>query len=203
MLDISLQDHATPPLKRLIDGLHNPLPLYQSAGAHGQECVRDYLIVLAGSRHATAENLGAQPSGHLGKAAEKVALPSALKPIPDGIAVSINHPGMSRAFKDVKIRPGQGKKYLTIPATAEAYNRRAYRFTTLEVLFGRKGPYALGERQKRDKSGQQPACVFYWLVKSVSQPQDRTLLPGDDAILRAAMTGVRDFVDILIAMKAV
>ena len=85
MLDISIQDHATPLLQRLIDGLHNPLPLYQSAGAHGQECVRDYLIVLAGSRHATAENLGAQPSGHIGKATEKGALPSALKPIPAGL----------------------------------------------------------------------------------------------------------------------
>lgn len=211
MFDISIQDYATPRLQRLIDGLRNPRPLYQMAGARVQECVRDYLIVLAGSRHDTAESLGAQPSGHLGKAAEKVARPSALHPIPDGISLSLNHPGMSRAFKDVTIRPGPDKKYLTIPAVAEAYNKRAYRFDNLEVLFGKNGPYALAERPQtkvrwRKSKGRTYAAageqrggrIFYWLVKSAFQEQDRTLLPEGVDLHNAALAGARDFVNLLI-----
>ncbi|MFA7335112.1 MAG: hypothetical protein WC130_12595 [Kiritimatiellia bacterium] len=147
----------------------------------------------------------------------------------DGISLSLSHPGMRRAFEDVDIRPGPDKKYLTIPACAEAYNKRAYRFDNLEVLFGKNGPYALAERKhteirwrtKRFKIAghgdegdvtssykyaaageQRGGRIFYYLVKSVHQPRDPSLLPDDNAIVAAAISGARDFINLLINSSA-
>ena len=39
------------------------------------------------------------------------------------------------------------------------------------------------------------STVWYWLVKSVTQPQDRTLLPSDEEYPLAAPEGIRDYVD--------
>lgn len=219
-LQINITDHASPRLQQLINGLTDRTALNLTVGKTAQNCIRDHLIALAATRHATANRLGATPSGHLAKAAEKVALPSSLTDHGDSIEISLNHPGLARAFQDIDILPGAGKKYLTLPATAQSYNKRATRFNTLQVLYGKNGPYALAERaftdlrwrnttlktaaggrqkQKTAAAGaQHGGKIFYWLVKSVHQTQDRTLLPADSAITEAALGGVRDYVTLLI-----
>ena len=40
--------------------------------------------------------------------------------------------------------------------------------------------------------------VWYWLVKSVFQPQDRTLLPNDEQYRLTALKGVHDYMDRLL-----
>lgn len=211
---ISISDYASPMLQRFIDGLDNRSALHRFVGKRAQNTIRDYLIGLAATRHRTATSLGAQPTGHLAEAAEKVSRTNALEDTGDGVAISLEQPGMRRAFEDVEIRPGPGKKYLTIPARSEAYGNRAYRFDTLEVLFGKNGPYALAERahtdlkwrsknkvKYRDLEGSRTVAggmIFYWLVKSVSQEQDRSLLPSNNEIAYAGASGARDYVSMLI-----
>jgi hypothetical protein len=181
----------------------------QAIGERARELTRNHLVAIAESRHATAERLGATPSGHWGQAAEKTTFEA------DGIGatVSVHQRGISRVAHDVEIKPGEGKKYLTIPAIAEAYNQRAYRVPGLHLIFGRKAgeaarPIALGTgaaseikygRIRKDGSrkithtASQLGTIWYWLVKSVHQKQDRTLLPSDEEYRLSALAGVRDF----------
>ncbi|RYD38766.1 MAG: hypothetical protein EOP87_00940 [Verrucomicrobiaceae bacterium] len=90
--------------------------------------------------------------------------------------------GLGRAFRDVTIRPGAGKKFLTIPACAETYGRRVGEFPPDEFKFAilyahRPFPVLLwrfsGGKHKRGD-------LAYWLRRSVVQKQDRTLLPSDE-----------------------
>jgi hypothetical protein len=196
---VDIQDRASALINQLKAGLSQRRALNKMIGRRVQNAIRDYLIRLAGSRHDTANRLGANPSGHLAQAAEKVALPSNLTEIPEGILISLNHPGMGRAFHDVDIEPGPGKKYLTIPQVAQAYNQRAYRVSGL--VFMRVGPAKQPVLAMPDKSSPGRMTVWYSLVPSVHQKQDRTLLPTDAEITAAALDGANDYVKLLLARK--
>jgi hypothetical protein len=83
--------------------------------------------------------------------------------------------GLGRAFADITITPGPGRTYLTIPAVAETYGKVVRDFPAGTFSFTVLG-------------GRYPALVFtdgwrvaYWLRRSVTQKQDRTLLPSDSA----------------------
>ena len=66
-----IKDDAVPLLRRFRAGLTDATGLHEAIGKDVANAVRDYLIELAESKHRTAERLGASPSGHLAKAAEK------------------------------------------------------------------------------------------------------------------------------------
>jgi hypothetical protein len=164
-----------------------------AAGYEVQRLTTDHLRALAASRHTTAQRLGAAPSGHLAQAAEKVPAPGALTTIGtegDAQAVlSIRHPGLSRAFKDVTIRPVAAKA-LTIPIHALAYNRRAGQIAGLfrigNVLAIKDGTTVV---------------PLYALVRSVTQKQDRSLLPSDEALQEAASRGARRYIAAALQQK--
>jgi hypothetical protein len=201
-------------LGRFYDAITDRTDLHHYMGERARELTRNYLIEIAQTRHATATRLGAAPSGHWAQAAEKTTVTSDS----DGATVTIKQPGIGRVAHDVVIKPGAGKKYLTIAAIAEAYNRRAYRLTNLALMFrvkdGQRRPVALVERKASEikygrlkKDGSRSVThtasrigrVWYWLVKSVRQKQDRSLLPSDEKYRLSALAGVRDYVDRLIA----
>lgn len=115
----------------------------------------------------------------------------------DAAIVTVTSPGISRAFGDITIKPKSGK-YLTIPATAEAYNRRARTFNDLRLAFFGRGRMAL---VKDDPQGGRSE-VYYWLKKSVTQKQDRTLLPPDDDFAAAAVQGIKAYLRLLRAAAA-
>lgn len=202
-------------LSRLRSDLTDRTVLHKSIGGFAELLTRDHLTTLAGTRHKTAQRLGAQPSGHLARAAESVASTATN----DAATVSITSPGIRRAFGDITITPGAGKKYLTIPATAEAYNRRAGTFNDLRLAFFENGLLALVKAEQsslsdRKRSGfetdkaqaglgwKKRGTVYYWLRKSVSQKQDRTLLPPDDDYTAAAVAGIKDYLRMLRAAAA-
>jgi hypothetical protein len=187
-VDIQVTGNAQKMLAKLDAKLINRAELHHDIAARAENTVRDWLISLAGTRHATANRLGATPSGHLERAAESVHSES------DATAATVNvtSPGITRAFKDITITPGNGKKYLTIPATAEAYNKRAGTFNDLRLAFFKGGLLALVRPNKDAPKGERPP-VYYWLKKSVTQKQDRTLLPSDKLLQSAAEEGTRDW----------
>lgn len=105
--------------------------------------------------------------------------------------------GTIRAGQNQSAVGGKPTKYLTIPATPEAYGHRAAEFDDLTVLWGRDGPYALGRVTQKtvaiaDSSGAKTVEteVLFWLVKSVEGSADRTLLPSNDDLQDAVQ---RDF----------
>ena len=94
-------------------------------------------------------------------------------------------------------------KWLTIPARAEAYGHRAGEFEHLLMIFGKnRQPVALVAQTEvvnpggRRKRGQVKAAtvkggeVWYWLVKSVTQDPDPSVLPSNDWIADAAREAV-------------
>ncbi len=209
-VDISIGGDAQRMLAQLEAELLNPVEIHQDIATRAENLTRDYLTSLAQSRHATADSLGAAPTGHLERAAESVMSRSDA----EGAVVGITSPGITRAFSDITITPVNAK-YLTIAATAEAYGKRAGAFNDLRLAFFKGGRLALvkadqsrvsdrrasgygieSKAAKETRVPQQAAQrppIYYWLVKSVHQQQDRTLLPSDELLQSAAEEGVRDW----------
>ena len=210
-VELVIGGNAQAMLSRIEAGMINRVELHQDIATREENLVRDYLTSLAQTRHATADALGATPTGHLERAAESVTSSSD----GDGATVSVSSPGITRAFKEITIVPTNGKKFLTIPAHPDAYGKRAGAFNDLRVAFFKDGVMALVKADQSRladrkasgygieskaakgvkaplKAAQRPA-IYFWLVKSVIQRQDRTLLPSDELLQSAAEEGVRDW----------
>ena len=126
-------------------------------------------------------------------------------------------PGITRAFGDVTITPGTktpGAKYLAIPGaqrglrTAPARNVRAGSVLEGQGKSRRPRGRRRGARKRDSKNGKKgstrlvPGLVMYWFVDSVTQPQDRTLLPSEEEWSESATEGAKEYVDLAIAKSA-
>lgn len=150
----------------------------QAMGVEVQEATRSHLMELAATRHATASRLGGTPTNHWAQAAEKVAAPAALTVAGDAAVLTINHPGIIRAFRDVTIVP-RTARFLALPLNGLAYGHRPREFS--EVQFAGRG-----EEVRSD-------IPAYALVTQVHQPQDRSLLPSDEEWQDAAAHGAETY----------
>ena len=210
-LSIQITDRATPHLTRVEADLSSPGAKH-AAGASVMLLILNHLVQLDAER---PNALGGRRTNFYAKAGKSTSY--AVNDI--GATVSISAIGIAQRLFGGEIKPVNGK-YLTIPARAEAYGRRAREFDTLEVLFGKNGPYALAERGHTDMKwgykkikGQKKrekyrdiarsrtvagGMIFYWLVKSVSQAPDPSVLPEESVILDFARTAVNDYIHSLI-----
>ena len=203
-ISISINDRATPHIARLEDEL-NQAPVRHAAGSSVMRLIIDHL---AGLNEERANALGGRRTHFYAKAAKATSY--AVRP--GGATVSISKTGFAQRLFGGEIRP-VNSKYLTIPARAEAHGRRAREFDNLEILFGRNGPYALAERhftelrwRQKTKRGKgvksvykyaaagadRGGGVFYWLVKSVTQDPDPTVLPQMDVLLSTAREAISE-----------
>lgn len=170
-------------VQRLRSALGNRRSLHARVAVEAAEFTRQYLRKL--NRHKTANALGAKPTQHHANAAKFIEADS------DANAAYIRIPrssGLARAFQDFVIRPGSGKKYLTIPADKRTYGRRAGEFPKGTLAFAMtldtKKPVLIFT----DGSG-----VAYFLRPVVKQKQDRTLLPSDKAYRQITRTVLADY----------
>jgi hypothetical protein len=175
-------------VQRLRGGLADRRQLHARLAVQGAEFTRDYLRGL--KRHKTATALGARPTQHHARAARGIESDS------DGEKASIRIPrssGLARAFQDMVIRPGSGKKLLTIPADKRTYGKRAGEFAPGVLVF----VFSVEKRTPllifADGSG-----VAYWLTPVVRQKQDRTLLPSDKGYRELAQGVTRLYIDELL-----
>lgn len=177
-LEVTIPVNVTGPaatLQRIRNAVANRRLLNARIAVAASGLTRKYVAGL--QRHKTAEKLGAKPTGHLQRASRGIEAAS------DAERAIIRIPrasGLGRAFYDITIRPGSGKRFLTIPADRRTYGRRAGEFPPGALVFSTVG-------------GRYPALMFkdswtvaYWLVREVTQKQDRTLLPSDSAWLKTA-----------------
>jgi len=190
-VQINITDTATPALRRILARLRNKRDLFQFMGAAMRNQVREHLLNVARTKHTTARALGAWPTGHWGKAAEKVSKPDALQTSGDAAVVIVNHPGITRAFRDIEIKPSGGKKFLTIPQVADTYGRRYY---TALRMFGVPSVRTPGKTVLPPRAD---GRRWYSYVRRVHQKQDRTLLPSDAELLTAAQKGALSYVKLL------
>lgn len=166
-------------------------PMHAQMAVYGQRITQKHLRDDAS--HATAQRLGAAPTGFREQNAARVEAHSndeeALVTIP-------RDTGLGRAFSDVVIRPGSGKTYLTIPAHAETYGKsvrdgfpeEAFRFAVIQSW---RTFLALVWRETsgRHEKGE----VAYWLKREIKQKQDRSLLPPDEEYAKAARGAAVDY----------
>lgn len=194
-------------------GLSDAALLHEHMAGRSENAVRDYLRDSAQFRHATADRLGATPTGHLERAAESVASTFDAA----GAYITVTSPGIGRAFHDVTIVPVNGGKYLTIAANAAAYGRRAGSFIDLRLAFFKGGTLALVKAEQSSIRGRRRSgydteragakdgrgSIYYWLVKEVHQKQDRSLMPSDAEMAAAAQEGALDYLRLLTSFASV
>jgi hypothetical protein len=145
-------------------------PLHARMAVDAVKFTRDYL--LADTDHKTANRLGAAPTGFRAKNA------AAVQPDSDDTQAMVRIPrrtGLGRAFGDVVLSPGSGRTYLTIPAHAQTYGKSARDFPEDTFRFAFLGRF----RALVFADGPYKGEVGYWLKRTVTQKQDRTLLPTD------------------------
>lgn len=184
-----VKDDITPFFNRLNSKLspNKRKDLNRHIGARGEELTKGYLLKISKKRHATAQRLGAKPTGFLEKAAESVE-----STVGNNFAsVLISSPGIGRAFGDITIKPK--KTYLTIPVHKDAYGKRAGEFDNLVFIRNTvKETAVLG--RKVEGSGEMLEAM-YVLVTKAFQKQDRTLLPTDEQYGHAMELGARDYIN--------
>lgn len=187
-VDLTQADALDSRVQALRSGLRDRRGLHAAIASEADRLTREYLIGL--NRHKTAKSLGATPTGHHGKAARAVESSHDH----DEAVVSIPaSTGLGRAFGDVVIRPGSGRRYLTIPAHKRTYGKRAGEFSpgmfTFALVGGRHTALMFAESSDPDYW-----TVAYWLRTEVNQAQDRTLLPSDDGYKIAAFGATDGYV---------
>jgi hypothetical protein len=185
-LRIKIADGVSPALQSMMRALAGSrlAELHEAAGHEVQRITADHVAVIAQTRHATANRLGASPTGHFAQAAEKISAGSDLSADASGATLTISHVGFTRAFRSVKIAPKTAKS-LAIPIHAMSYGKRAAELWDRLGLFIPKG----GRIIAATIGG--VLTPMYVLVKSVTQKQDRSLLPSDAQFQAAAVVGAK------------
>lgn len=176
------------PLTQLVEALEGPgrLGASEYMGVYVQDTIVGHLLELAQTRHDTAQRLGASPTGFIAQAAEAAADSSAVTADADGVAIRIRHPVVARAYRSITIVP-RTAKMLAIPLHAIAYGRRAAQLWDSHQLYIRGNRILMPQGE-----GQEPLAL-YALVRSVTQQQDRSLMPSDDELATAAADGIRSY----------
>jgi len=190
---LNIRDELTPKWRAVLERLGSTLRarIHRNMGRAVQNLCRRHLLSLDATRHATANKLGAQPTHFLASAAAAAAQPQALRADASGAAITIVHPGIGRVGHDVAIRPTGGRKYLTIPISAEAYGHRlmegeSARFPKGFFFTSKNGNLLYGIKEGR------AIHPCYALKTEVHLKQDRTLLPTDQEIRRTAVATLQN-----------
>lgn len=188
LLNYTITDSPSPALKALEGKLTDRTGLHQHIAATAEVATREHLRLIEPTMHTTRARLGVganNPPSYW--SARIAAVESRASASEATVSLGKEAEIFARVNGAVIVRPRVGK-YLTIPATAAAYGRRAREFAGLFFVQFKSGTKALA---KKDGKG---IKVFYWLKESVTLPQDRELLPSDTQYLDAAEQGTRDYI---------
>jgi hypothetical protein len=178
-------------VQRLRGGLADRRNLHARMAVNAAEETRKH--VRSDPSHASAARLGAKPTQFRAKSAKTIESDS------NAEAAIIRIPrstGLARAFGDILIRPGSGKKLLTIPADKRTYGKRVGDFPEGTFAFA----FSVEKRTPllvfADGSG-----VAYFMKPTVLQKQDRGLLPTDKFYRTLARREVAGYIDELLGAK--
>lgn len=198
---ISLVDLATPILRRLRLSLDRA-EYKPAVGLAGARAISDHLAAKENDTisHKTADRLGA-PITHLYAG---MARSTNYRESSTGVIVSINHIAARQRYFGGKIEP-VNTNHLAIAAIAEAYGRRPREAgTELAPMFicraGQPKVIALGDDIQHSKSGRTYATwefsdIWYWLVESVTQQPDPTVLPDEETLIETCIEALQNWAE--------
>ena len=124
---------------------------------------------------------------------------------PDSVTINVTKQGVRQRLQGGEIR-ATNSKYLTIPARAEAYGKRARDFENLEVAMFRtthgfikalveinRQEVSFGRKRKDGTQKIKPGAVsgglvMYWLVESVRQAANPNVIPSTFEIAAVAIS---------------
>jgi hypothetical protein len=185
-LTIDLESAGLRDLELML-GPSKRVELHQAMGEGVRLKTFEHLAELSLTKHTTANRLGATPTKHLADAAKAVEK-SPVEADGSGGTLTINWPGLGRALHDVTIVP-QTTEFIPIALNALAYGRSPREFGRVAFVGGRGKPAAGSDKPKRKPQERKPIPMdipAYLLVRSVTQHQDRSLLPSEDEWAAAA-----------------
>ena len=197
-LKIETKDYASETLHRLEASLKQPQQLNQY--------VADSCTAITRSLFA---QLGVMPNAHAWKPTgfwRRMAAGTVAVATGDAATVRMPRKVAQRYFGGT-LTPTGGRKWLAIPARQEPYGIMARDFPGLKfVPLGRDRAMlvqetqtvkAKGARKRKDGSFrtlQVGGGAFYFLVKSVTQTGDKSVLPSDQAYFAAARAGLNAYI---------
>lgn len=187
-LRIKISDGVSPMLQSAMRTLSPSglTDLHHAAGVKVQELTRDHIAGLRRSPDSLASKIGAPTSNFYAQAAEKVAGDAALSAGPGGATLTINSIGFKRAFQDVQIFPKTAKS-LAIPINAISAGHKASELWDRMKLFIPKGANIIAATIGG------VLTPLYALCKSLTQKQDRSLLPSDADFQKEAVKGAKSY----------
>lgn len=194
---IDITNHATPMLRRL-QGAVVSGALANAMGVGARNRIQGHLHRINGER---PNRLGGRRTNFYSAAAKSTHMDA----VPGEITVTVSQVGFRQRFEGGRIRP-VNKKFLTIPATAEAHGRRASEFADLIfVILGgrpalvraRQTRISTGGRRVRGLSSTTGMEVLFWLRREVNQKPDPSVLPTDAEISEAAVRSGNLYLDSL------
>ena len=172
--DITGLAESAEAVQRLRGALEDRRQIHAHLAGYGKEKLRTDISALPS--HSTANRLGASPTQHLAKSARKIEGQSDDK---EAVLLLPRASRLRAAFGSYTLTPGAGKKYLTIPAHASTYGKRAGEFAGGTFSFTPFGGAAGRFKALVFKDGANKGQVGYWLKTSVAIAEDTTLIPFD------------------------
>jgi len=107
--------------------------------------------------------------------------------------IDIAEPAINQKIFGGTITPKGGRKYLALPAIAEAYGKSPLVFDFLEPLFSRRQGRVIALIEKEQQGKGWGGRVWYWLVKSVTQRADPQALPPEKAFAAALLDEAKQY----------
>jgi hypothetical protein len=195
---IDIRDEVSGALKALKEGL-SPASVNPAIGAAEKKLFQNHFLGLPPNKRGWPTT-GLYP---------KFARATNWHVLADGVLISVNRVEARQRYFGGEIHPKPGHKFLAIPARAEAYGKSPRDFSDLEPRIGSNGG-ALVQTQQSEvefgrirKDGSRKVArgqvlgglVFFWLVKSVNQTADPSILPTDQEISDTAVAEAKAATD--------
>jgi hypothetical protein len=194
MIQISIEDTATPAVRDLLNQITNAKPIMQRVADAGRRTLQDWFRSRPGNKQGW-------PSSGLWR---NVANATNVRDVTDTEAtIAVSHPAIAQRVYGGVIKPKRGR-YLTIPAMAAAYAAGSPREgggpANLAFALSRhpQGGWRpslvvqenvmkeIGKPRKdgtrRRKMVHQAGTIWYWLVRQVNQSADPNALPPDSLL---------------------
>lgn len=159
--------------------------------------IRSHLDGAAGTRHKTANKLGADPTNYIknkavGNTKGEADADSARVIIHSDPSINFDARGLARAWQPLTIRPRE-KEWLTIPVHAISYGKRIKDLPAGMKVFRPVQKGGTGKRNVLAAIVDGKFTPLYALSKGVAIPQDSGLLPQKPSLLKMASNAVIGF----------
>lgn len=211
-MSIAIQLDVRDALSR-INGIERGLDAPRLQPIVGRSAVNVYRAHLFALNQERPNRLGGPRTNFYAQAARGTSW----RQLGDAVVVSIASVGIRQRYYGGTIKP-KVRRYLTIPAVAEAYGKRASEFPELKFALvpdprsGRLRPALVrkdasevtlidtrtvrGRTKVFKREGQ--GRVLFWLVRQVQQQPDPSVLPSQEAVQGQVSRDLNDYVTRLI-----